>query len=102
MNKKISTPLTDSYLQSIEGMQPAELPPFFYTRLKAKMEQAVAGRPSLMARPALAIALLGLVLALNTAALIQQRSAKPAKAVGNSNTPFDSFASEFNLTGSNY
>jgi hypothetical protein len=102
MNKKIPTPLTESYLQSMEGMQPAELPPYFYTRLKAKMEQSVAGRPSFVAKPALAIALLVLVLALNTVALVQQRSVRP-KASGTINNDFNSFTSEFNLTtGSNY
>jgi hypothetical protein len=102
MNKKLHTPLTDSYLQSVEGMQPVELPPFFYTRLKARMEQSVEGRPSFMAKPVLAIALLGLVLVLNTVVLVQQHSAKP-QASSAANNAFDSFTNDFNLiTGSNY
>lgn len=102
MNKTNPHSITDAYLQSLEGMQPSELPPFFYTRLKARMEQGVESRPVYMAKPALAIALLALVLVLNTVALVQQRSAKPAVS-STGKTAFDSFASDFNLsTGSNY
>lgn len=103
MNKTNTHSITDAYLQSLDGMQPSELPPFFYTRLKARMEQAVESRPSYMAKPALAIALLSLVLVLNTVALVQQRSPKPAAVSNKGKTAFDSFASDFNLsTGSNY
>lgn len=103
MNKTNPHSITDAYLQSLDGMQPSELPPFFYTRLKARMEQAVESRPSYMAKPALAIALLSLVLVLNTVALVQQRSSKSATVSNKGKTAFDSFASDFNLsTGSNY
>lgn len=103
MNKIDPHSITDKYLQSLDGMQQAELPPFFYTRLKARMEKAVSPKPVYMAKPALAIALLALVLVLNTVALVQQRSAQPTAASGKGKTAFDSFANDFNLsTGSNY
>lgn len=40
MKKKFTTTnLTDEYLESLNGMREAETPPFFYTRLKARMEK---------------------------------------------------------------
>ncbi len=35
----MKTPLTDEYLKVIDGIQDAEPKPFFYTRLKARMEK---------------------------------------------------------------
>jgi len=42
--KHIHTPLVDEYLQSLDGLQPAETDPFFYTRLKALMEKQATGK----------------------------------------------------------
>ena len=43
MKKNIPTPLTDEYLQSLTQIKEAETDPFFYTRLKARMEKRDAG-----------------------------------------------------------
>jgi hypothetical protein len=43
MKKNIQTPLTDEYLQSLQQIQQAETDPFFYTRLKARMEKKDSG-----------------------------------------------------------
>jgi hypothetical protein len=62
--------LAEEALNSFDGMQTAEPPPFFYTRLMARME---AGRrpnawdriTAFLARPAVALAAILLVLAVN-------------------------------------
>jgi hypothetical protein len=101
MQQHIPTPLTDDYLQALEGLRPADLPPYFYTRLRARMERNGVEPAGFRWRPALAVAVLGLVLALNTVALLQQR--RPSGPAAPQKGALESFASDFDLyTTSNY
>lgn len=65
-------------LRSLEGIQRAEPRPFFYTRLRAKLDgQQAEVRPiGWMSRPAYALLALALVLGLNllTVSLLSQKS----------------------------
>jgi hypothetical protein len=100
MQRNVHTPLTDEYLQALGDIRPAELPPFFLTRLQARM-----ARERLPARwrwqPALALGALALALVLNTVALLQQQR-QPQKATQQGGA-FENFASDFDLySTSNY
>lgn len=66
----------DKTLESLDGIQRAEPQPFFFTRLKARLEREdksvweMIG--SLLARPAIAVAGLFLILALNVFILVEK------------------------------
>jgi len=95
-NKKI-----DDILNSIDGIQRAAAPDFFYTRLKAKMEKGLeAGnvRPFLL-RPAYAFVAIIIVVLMNAAVLFKSTS-------DNNNTATEteslqSIAAEYSLTDNN-
>lgn len=57
-------------LRSLEGIERASPPPFFSTRVQARLARRLAGktRTSWVSRPAYALASLGLVLVLNVSA----------------------------------
>jgi hypothetical protein len=77
MNKRPDTgKKVDQTLDSLEGIQKAEPAPFFFTRVKARLERdtknvwETAG--SFLARPVIAFAGLCLILALNIFILIEK------------------------------
>ena len=94
MKKNIPTPLTDKYLQSLENMQQAGTGDFFYTRLKAKMENQEAVW-SLPFRPAWALSVLSLFLFLNIF-LITQTAWKKESATETSS--LQNFATSYHLS----
>lgn len=69
----------DEIISSIDGIQHAPMPDFFYTRLKARMVSQLDSKISLpvqstqswILRPAYAFAALLLVLAINTAVILK-------------------------------
>ena len=68
----------DKTLESLDGIQRAEPQPYFFTRLKARLEREdksiweMIG--SLLARPAIAVVGLCLILALNVIILVQKET----------------------------
>ncbi len=101
MKQNVHTPLTDEYLQALEGMQAAEPDHFFYTRLRARMEAAQKTGSSFLLKPVLAIAALAVVLLLNTMAIIQQKETN--KQPLHNTSPVEDFNKEFDInTGTNY
>lgn len=70
MEKQFATPLVDELLNSLQGVKPPETDEFFYTRLRARMEQK-ANQPgwSFSVRPAWIIGALALLLLVNGWAL---------------------------------
>ncbi len=58
-----STSLADDFLQSLQGMKEVETDPFFYTRLKGRMQQHV--KPVFFLKPAWVIATLAFFVSLN-------------------------------------
>jgi hypothetical protein len=101
MKQNVHTPLTDEYLQALEGMQEAGPAPFFYTRLRARMEKGNESAGSFSLRPMLAIAALAIVLLLNTIAIIQQQETKHQPM--NNTSSVEDFTKEFDFnTGANY
>jgi hypothetical protein len=65
----------DEVLSSLEGIQRAKAPAFFYTRLRGRMERELenTGGPlvRLLTRPALALSLAAIILILNTTAIME-------------------------------
>lgn len=65
----------DEVLASLDGIQQAKAPAFFYTRLRGRMERELesAGGPfvRLLTKPALALSIAALVLILNATAVME-------------------------------
>ena len=85
-------------LESLDGMKRAEPQPFFYTRLIARLERGeknvweLAG--SFLARPAVAIVGLCLILAFNVVILVQKETTTtPTYALDNTQDDESIFAS---------
>jgi hypothetical protein len=101
MKRNIHTPLTDEYLKSIEGMKDAGASPFFYTKLKAKMEKQTEEKKAwiFQLKPAYIISMLLVFLSINSFVVITQVQSKKAETT---NSTLKSFANTYNLTVSNY
>src|SRR5215471_6631645 len=70
-------------LSSIDHIQRAKAPSFFYTRLVARMERENSGGPvvRLLARPALAITLAAIILVVNATAILEMWNKDKSTAV---------------------
>jgi len=100
MKRNIHTPLTDEYLMSIEGMKEAEASPFFYTKLKARMEKKTEEKVWIFQlKPAYIITMLIVFLSINCVVVINQVQSKKAETTSSA---LKSFANSYNLTVSNY
>lgn len=88
MSSKPNNPYgIDEVLNSLEGIQRAKAPAFFYTRLRERMERELenTGGPviHLLTRPALALSLAAIVLILNTTAIMEMWTQEKTGAVDN-------------------
>lgn len=88
----------DNILNAFDGMQPAETPPFFYTRLQAKMEKKTSGNGvlSLLTNPVFAIATVLLFLVVNGYILFQQNN--QPQILGNQKVSVADFAADYQLS----
>ena len=71
MKKNIPTPLADEYMQSLDQIKAAETNPFFYTRLKARMENKTDNW-SFPLKPVWLVSMLVLFLFINAFFLVTQ------------------------------
>ena len=100
-NKDTQTPLTDEYLETVNGMQEAETNPFFYTRLRAKIEKQDDWRFPLS--PSWIVAGLSVLLLLNGFMILNKsKSAEQTQMPATATTAVQSFATEYNLTIQSY
>lgn len=85
-------------LKSLDGIQPAEVPPFFYTRLKARMENELVRKkaPAIFFRPAFLTASLSLFLVVNIIFLLMSQS-HSAERSEQKPPGIESFAEAYNL-----
>jgi hypothetical protein len=103
MQNKFSPERIERIIESLDGIQPAAAPPFFYTRLKAKMQPAVQKNSFLLLRPAFITATLAVFLLLNVFSLFtinkmpEQNMAEQSKDPGG----IESFAKAYNLESEN-
>lgn len=87
-------------LESLDTSQRATAPDFFYTRLKARMQNEVESRlRQWILRPVYALAALTLVLIINVSVLLNSEST--TDATGNDNETAQSIASEYSLNDNN-
>jgi len=88
-------------LNSIDGINRAGMPAFFYTRLQARLDKSTPASQSfwfLLTRPAVSLVTLSLLVVLNIAAINYFIiSNKPR--VSTENNGIRDFAQEYNLTG---
>ncbi len=100
-NKKI-----EEILGSLDGVQKATVPDFFYTRLKAKMEKGLepATKKHWVLRPAFAITALVMVLVVNAFVIFRGDATSKTKnniASGTESEILQSIASEYRLNDNN-
>ena len=74
--KNNNTPLVDEYLQSLDGWQEAETDEFFYTRLRARMENGNEPGWKLPIRPVWVISVLIFLLGINSFMLTKEFKGK--------------------------
>ena len=94
MKKSSGTPLADEYLQSIEGVKEAETAPYFYTRLKARMEKEDRGAFRLPAKLVWLVSMLVVFLFINGVVLFKEVKEKPASG----NASIQNFANGYGLS----
>ncbi len=99
MNKQ-PTPLVEEHLQALQGMREAETDPFFYTRLKARMDNPQQPGWVFPLKPAWLIAPLALLLAVNGWMLVQR--SKNREAATTTVATLQQFAASYNLEVSSY
>ena len=88
---------TDRILNSLDGLQRAEVPDHFYARLRGRMERELLreSRPALLLRPAFLAISLVVILVCNIVVLKQ--SASPVVHSNNAPATINNFATEYNL-----
>lgn len=88
---------------SLDGIQPAAAPEYFYTRLKAKMQPAVQKNGFLMLRPAFITATLAVFLLLNVFSLFTINKMPEQDLAEQNKVPagIESFAKAYNLESEN-
>ncbi len=89
----------EQVLNSINDISRAEMPPFFYTRLQAKLNKQNQGTGyfwSVLTRPAVSLGTLSLLLILNVAAIRSYLHASSSNE-GKATTGLQTFADEYGL-----
>lgn len=87
-------------LNAFHGIQPAEVPPYFYTRLVVRMENELTEKqePFFLLRPAFLTISLSLLLAVNIFLLIQANSGKTDSSIKQKNgATIESFSDAYDL-----
>ena len=91
----------DKILNSLQGLQKAPAPDFFYTRLLGRMqaETEPETRPFFLLRPAFITTALSLVFIVNIFSLTQMKGPQQQKETISSNQPatIESFARAYNM-----
>lgn len=88
---------TENIINSVNGIKKAEMPPYFYTRLIARMENELVKEPKpfFIIRPAFLSACLLIVFTFNLVALKQRVELKKQSA--QHTATIDNFANDYNL-----
>jgi len=91
--------------ESIDGISRAEMPPFFYTRLQAKLEKSSSPANSfwmVVTKPAVSFVTLSLLVVLNIAAISHyiKTSKQEQPVTQESSTGIQKFAQEYELSES--
>lgn len=89
-------PIYNEYLQSVSNLEPADTAPFFYTRLRARMEKQYERNWLLPVKPVWVVGALVALLLLN-GWILQQPNGEPQTPVGNSLQEFAQSYDQFNV-----
>lgn len=91
----------EELLDAFDGIRPAEVPPYFYTRLKARMENELEERkePFFLLRPVFLTASLSFLLIVNVLFLIQLYSGQHGSSIKqkNNRATIESFSDAYGL-----
>jgi hypothetical protein len=92
---------TEEILNSLDGCQRAEVPAFFYTRLKARMEKdtGITNARIWLLRPVFAGAVLFILLLINAFVLLKENSLK--EDISSDTDSIQSIAAEYSLNDNN-
>lgn len=97
----------EEILSSLDNTHRAEAPSFFYTRLKARMENETVTRPTWLLRPAFALAALLLILLVNAFVIFRSNQSADTEQTNtvasalSETESMQSLASEFSLNADN-
>ena len=94
MEDNSDSPLLNEYLQSLDGMKSVEADPFFYTRLKGRMQQRQPQK-QFSFKPAWAIVTLAFFLTINIWMIMQVSNTKEDSSEKKSSVAL--FAETYNL-----
>ena len=101
MEKKLSNERIEQIMGSLDTIQKAEAPDFFYTRLTGKMQQEHEHRTIFVLRPAFITAVMTVLLIVNVVSLFTMDKVKPNPASGPAG--IESFAKAYDMnSGSVY
>ena len=103
MEKKLSNERIEQIMGSLDSIQKATAPDFFYTRLTGKMQQEQEHTTIFVLRPAFITAVLTVLLIVNVLSLFTMDKLKPNAATGNGAAGIESFAKAYDMnSGSVY
>jgi len=100
--RKFTQEEIEKIVQSMDGVNRAEIAPFFYTRLQAKIDSASSPSNtiwSVIMKPAVSLVTLSLLLILNIAA-IRYYSKTSKQTTSEKSSPIQKFAEEYDLSAS--
>lgn len=101
MEYHTSNQRTDRIINSLDGLQKAAAPDFFYTRLSGKMQSATepVRKPFFLLRPSFITPVLLLIFIVNIFSLTQlnKQSAQKTNNQLNKAASLDSFAEDYNM-----
>ena len=103
MEKKLSNERIEQIMGSLDSIQKATAPDFFYTRLTGKMQQKQEHRTIFVLRPAFITAVLTVLLIVNVLSLFTMDRVKPNAATEPGAAGIESFAKAYDMnSGSVY
>ena len=99
MQNNFSEERIESIMESLDGLQHAVAPDFFYTRLKGKMQPAAEKKTIFILRPAFITATLAMLFIVNVVSLLQTDKApkQDSSVVYSKPATIESFAAAYNM-----
>lgn len=88
----------ENILESLNGIERAAAPDYFYTRLQARMHNEVEEKPFFLFRPAFITPALGIVLLVNIFSLFEMKKVQPGEGTITGKQPsIESFANAYDM-----
>ena len=97
MENRLSNERIEQIMGSLDSIQKAAAPDFFYTRLTGKMQQEQEHRTIFVLRPAFITAVLTVLLIVNVLSLFTMDKVKQGAATGPGGAGIESFAKAYDM-----